>query len=102
MTYFSESHDLWTARAAGSVAGAAISLIYLLPKGRREAASRFVTGLVCGLIFGAPLGLWLADKLKLTAHLSALEITLSGSTLASLTAWWGLGVLKRLAEAKAR
>ena len=36
-----------------------MSLVYLLPKSRREAASRFFTGLSCGLIFGGPTGLWI-------------------------------------------
>lgn len=30
---------LWTAKATGAVAGSAISLAYMLPRGRREAAS---------------------------------------------------------------
>jgi hypothetical protein len=37
---------------AAKAAGAGVSLIYLLPKSRREAASRFFTGLCCGMIFG--------------------------------------------------
>lgn len=98
MAYFSETQDLWLPRAVGACAGAAVSLIYMLPKGRREAASRFMTGLVCGLIFGGPVGLWGAERMHLTGELSAGEITLAGSALASLTAWWGLGVLARLAE----
>lgn len=98
MAYFSETQELWLPRAVGACAGAAVSLIYMLPKGRREAASRYVTGLVCGMIFGGPLGLWVADRLQLAGELSAGEIALGGSALASLTAWWGLGVLARLAE----
>jgi MFS family permease len=98
MAYLSESHELWSARAVGAVAGAAISLIYMLPKGRREAASRFITGLVCGMIFGPALGVWIADKLRLADGLAASEIMLAGSALASLTAWWAMGALKRLAE----
>ena len=34
-----------------------MSLIYLLPKIKREAASRFFTGLCCGMIFEGPVGL---------------------------------------------
>ena len=39
--------DIWLylAKLAGAAAGAMISLVYLVPKGRREAASRFLVGL---------------------------------------------------------
>lgn len=98
MAYLAEDTQLWAARAAGAFAGASVSVIYMLPKGRREAASRFVTGLVAGLVFGGPAGLYWGEKLGL-AHLSSpTEIMLSGSAFVSLTAWWGLGALRRVAE----
>ncbi|MCM2477843.1 hypothetical protein HGO38_30830 [Rhizobium sp. CG5] len=97
MTDFSQDPQFWGARALGALAGSAISLIYLLPKTRREAASRLVTGLACGLIFGGPTGLWLGQKLDLLDHLTGFEIMLAGATAASLSAWWGLGLLARLA-----
>lgn len=97
MSDFSNDAGLWATRAIGASAGAAVSLIYLLPKNRREAASRFLTGLACGVIFGGPAGLWLADHLTLEGQLSSSEIMLSGSAAASLCAWWALGVLQRLA-----
>jgi hypothetical protein len=98
MAYLAEDNGMWAARAAGAVAGACLSVIYMLPKGRREAAIRFVTGFVAGLIFGAPAGLYLAARLGLAAELSGPETALSGSAAVSLTAWWALGVLKRVAE----
>lgn len=93
-------HDpgLWMARAAGSAAGAGISLVYLLPKSRREAASRFVTGLACGMIFGGPTGLWLAERLGIGGQLSDPETMLAGAAAASLSAWWVLGAMTRLAD----
>ncbi|HEX2148199.1 MAG TPA: DUF6107 family protein [Pseudorhizobium sp.] len=86
------------AKAAGAAAGAGVSLIYLLPKSRREAASRFFTGLCCGLIFGKPAGLWLAGRMGITHDLTGLEISLTGSAAASLLAWWVLGALVRVSE----
>ncbi|KAA0699966.1 hypothetical protein DTW90_11725 [Neorhizobium sp. P12A] len=97
MADFSNDAGLWTARAVGASAGAAVSLIYLLPKNRREAASRFFTGLACGIIFGGPAGVWIAERLALSDTLSAFETMLSGSAAASLCAWWGLGILHRVA-----
>jgi hypothetical protein len=98
MSDFANEPHMWAARAAGAAAGAAVSLIYLLPKSRREAATRFLTGLACGIIFGGPAGLFLMEKLGLSGALSGSEVMLSGSAAASLCAWWGLGILSRLAE----
>lgn len=89
---------LWAARTLGATAGAGVSLIYLLPKTRREAASRFLTGLSCGLIFGGPTGLWLTARLGIGGSLSGVETLLAGSAAASLSAWWVLGALARVAE----
>ncbi|WP_454745184.1 DUF6107 family protein [Ciceribacter selenitireducens] len=96
MTDFSHDGGLWSARVIGALAGSAISLVYLLPKGRREAAIRFLTGVCCGMIFGGPAGLWIVRKLDVAAGLSPPETMLAGATAASLTAWWGLGLLVRL------
>lgn len=97
MSDFANDAGLWAVRALGASAGAAVSLVYLLPKSRREAASRFFTGLCCGLIFGHPAGIWIAERLALVDTLTTSELMLSGSALASLCAWWGLGILSRLA-----
>jgi hypothetical protein len=98
------AHDpaFWMERAAGASAGAAISLVYMLPKGRREAVTRFVTGLVSGVVFGGPAGVWLSHRLGISAFLTASEIMLSGAAAVSLTAWWGLGLLERLAKRSGR
>jgi hypothetical protein len=85
-------------RTIGASAGAAVSLIYMLPAGRREAACRFVAGLITGLVFGGPAGVLLAGRLGIATRLSASEIMLSGAAAASLTAWWALGVLARVAR----
>ncbi|MFB2551006.1 DUF6107 family protein [Ensifer soli] len=89
---------LWVARGVGAAAGAAVALAYMLPKGRREAASRFFTALACGLVFGGPAGVWLAGRLGIAGDLTAFETLLSGSAAASLSAWWTLGALVRTAE----
>lgn len=98
MADFGNDAGIWAAKAVGASAGAAVSLIYLLPKSRREAAGRFFTGLACGMIFGGPTGLWLAARLDIAADLSGPELMLAGSAAASLSAWWGLGILARVAE----
>ncbi|HEY6633602.1 MAG TPA: DUF6107 family protein, partial [Rhizobiaceae bacterium] len=41
---------LWAVKGAGAVAGSAVSLAYILPQGRRDAAARFAVGVVCGLV----------------------------------------------------
>ena len=98
MAHLPSDAGLWAAKIVGASAGAAVSLIYLLPKSRREAAGRFFTGLSCGLIFGGPTGVWAAERLQLTAMLSASDVMLAGSAAASLCAWWALGILSRLAD----
>lgn len=97
MTDFAPEPGLTALRLCGAVAGAAVSLVYLLPKSRREAATRFLTGLACGLIFGPPAGLWIARQAGLAHTLSAPELALTGSAAASLSAWWVLGALVRIA-----
>jgi hypothetical protein len=88
----------WMERTIGASAGAAVSLVYMLPADRREAACRFVAGVVSGLVFGGPAGVVLAGRLGIAAHLSASEIMLSGAAAVSLCAWWGLGGLARVAR----
>jgi hypothetical protein len=97
MADFSNDAWLWATRVLGASAGAAVSLVYLVPKSRREAASRFFTGLACGTIFGTPTGIWIAEQLALADRLSVSEVILSGSAASSLCAWWGLGILSRIA-----
>ncbi|WP_019996475.1 DUF6107 family protein [Aureimonas ureilytica] len=89
---------LWGAKLAGAVGGSVISIAYLLPAGRREAAVRFLAGAVTGLVFGGPSGLALGDQLGFTERIGAAELALIGSASASLCAWWALGVLQRFAD----
>ncbi len=86
---------LWLAKAAGALAGSAISLAYLLPSGRREAAIRFAVGVACGVVFGGATGVKLAAELGIAGALGPAEIMLMGSAAASLCAWWALGFLMR-------
>ncbi|MEX0345051.1 MAG: DUF6107 family protein [Rhizobiaceae bacterium] len=91
MTDMSGAAWIWVAKGAGAVAGSAISLAYMLPRGRREAAARFAVGLVSGLVFGGTAGLKIAAMLDLQDMLGEVELMLMGSTAASLLAWWVLG-----------
>lgn len=102
MSEFLHDTGLWAARLTGSVAGVGISLVYLLPQSHREAASRFMCGMLSGVIFGGPLGLWLARHFALSDGLSTQDIVLAGSAAASLSCWWVLGILTRLASRYAK
>ena len=89
---------LFGAKMAGAIGGSLISIAYLLPSGRREAAVRFLTGAVTGLVFGGPAGIALADHVGFGTKLTAAELAVMGSAAASLCAWWALGVIQRFAD----
>ncbi|NRB31533.1 MAG: hypothetical protein HRU27_13150 [Rhizobiaceae bacterium] len=89
---------LWLAKVLGALMGSIVSLAYVMPRGRREALSRLLVGVVTGLIFGGTAGVKLADTMGLLGKISTFEFTLMGATLASLSAWWGLGALQRVLE----
>jgi hypothetical protein len=97
MTDLGSEPGVGIATILGSTAGAGISLIYLLPRTCREAASRFLTGMSFGLIFGEPMGVWLTTKLGIEGELSGSKVMLAGSAAASLCAWWVLGALAGVA-----
>ncbi len=89
---------LWGAKILGALAGSLVSVAYVMPRGRREAATRLLVGLVAGLVFGSTAGVKMADMIGLLGKISAFEITLMGATLSSLCAWWSLGTLQRIVE----
>jgi len=89
---------IFGAKMIGSVAGSIISLAYILPRGRREAALRLAVGMITGLVFGTTVGLKMAESLGVLERLTVFETTLIGSTLASLCAWWAIGLLHRIHE----
>jgi hypothetical protein len=99
MTDIAPAATEWAAKGAGAVAGSAISLAYVLPQGRREAALRFAVGVVSGLMFGATVGLKVAAELGVETLLGTTETLLMGSAAASLCAWWALGLIMRLFQA---
>lgn len=94
----SETAFVWFAKIVGAVAGSAVSLAYMLPNGKREAAIRFAVGIICGMIFGGAAGVKIAETLSLEPLLGRAELMLMGATGASLAAWSVLGILKRFAE----
>src|SRR5690606_37797401 len=85
----------WAVKGAGAVAGSAISLAYMLPHGRREAAARFAVGVISGLVFGGTAGVKIASELDIAGRLGSGEVVLMGSAAASLFAWWGVGFVVR-------
>lgn len=93
-----EGAMLWSAKAGGAVAGSAISLAFMLPANRREAAIRFAVGVAAGLVFGGMAGLKLAAELGLENKAGPFELMLTGSAAASLCAWWALGALAKMAR----
>lgn len=100
MTDVTTTASEWAVRAVGAVAGSAVSLAYILPQDRREAATRFAVGLVCGLVFGGTAGLKIAAELGIEQMIGPTELMLMGSAAASLCAWWALGVLTRVLSPK--
>ena len=96
MSDISQAAWIWSAKGAGAVAGSAISIAYMLPKGRREAAIRFFVGVITGVVFGSAAGMKIATALDADTLLSPVEISLMGATAASLFSWWGLGMIARL------
>jgi hypothetical protein len=95
MTDLTDAAWIWLAKGAGAVAGSAISLAYILPHGRRDAAARFAVGVVCGLVFGGTAGLKIAAELGVQDAIGPGELVLMGSAVASLCAWWALGFAAR-------
>ncbi len=95
MTDLSQTGWVWIAKGAGAVAGSAISLAYILPHGRHEAAARFAVGVVCGLVFGGTAGLKISTELGLENIIGSMELMLMGSAAASLCAWWAIGFVVR-------
>lgn len=93
-----DTHWLWLAKLAGAVAGSAISLAYILPTDRREAAIRFAIGVACGLVFGGTAGLKIATELGIAKSIGTGELVLMGSAAASLGAWWGLGIISQVVK----
>ena len=91
---------LWAAKGAGAVAGSAVSLAYILPQGRRDAAARFAVGVVCGVVFGGTAGLKIAVELGVEEQIGPAETMLMGSAAASLCAWWALGAVIRMLKRK--
>jgi Family of unknown function (DUF6107) len=101
MTDWTTTLTDWSARGAGAVAGSSVSLIYLLPKQRHQAASRLVVGIICGLVFGQAAGEKLVQFMALEVHPKEFEVVLMGAAAASFASWWSLGFLVRLIEKSA-
>lgn len=89
---------IWLAKITGAVSGSAVSLAYMLPKGKREAAIRFAVGLICGMIFGGAAGVKIAEQLNLSSSLGHAEVMLMGASAASFAAWTALGFFKRFTD----
>jgi hypothetical protein len=98
MTNWSDAAWIMAAKAAGAVAGSVVSLAYMLPKDKSEAAIRFLVGIVCGLAFGGMAGVKIANELDIRGQIGDGELMLMGATAASLAAWSALGIFARLAS----
>ncbi|MCO4318351.1 DUF6107 family protein [Phyllobacterium sp. 21LDTY02-6] len=97
MTNWSDAAWVLAAKAAGAIAGSAVSLAYMLPKQKSEAAIRLIVGIVCGLAFGGAAGVKIAAELNIRGELGDGELMLMGAAAASLAAWTALGIFTRLA-----
>lgn len=90
-----ELHSAWIAKLVGAISGSAISLAYLLPRNRREAAIRLFVGVSTGFMFGP----WAAARMSaLGFHGTEVENHLAGAALVSGVAWWGWGAVQRVLE----
>jgi len=98
LTDLPEQVWVFFAKTVGAICGSAISIAYLLPSSKREAFLRFIIGITSGVMFGMFVGIKLAEQLGIKEHLSKAEIALSGAAMASLCAWWALGVMARIAR----
>ncbi|TXR49857.1 DUF6107 family protein [Phyllobacterium endophyticum] len=98
MTHWSDAALILAAKAAGAIAGSAVSLAYMLPKDKSEAAIRFLVGIVCGLAFGGAAGVKIAAELDIGGELGKGELMLMGAAAASLAAWTALGIFARIAS----
>lgn len=87
---------LFCAKFGGALAGSIVSIAFLIPRNRREAVLRLCVGFICGLVFGGTVGVMLADRLGIVGQIEPDEIALVGASLASLSAWWGMGALQRI------
>ncbi|MGN6447962.1 MAG: DUF6107 family protein [Brucella intermedia] len=96
--FTSETTWIWFAKMVGAMAGSAVSLAYMLPHGKREAAIRFAVGIICGMVFGGAAGVKISETLALGGLLGRAELMLMGSAAASLAVWSALGIFKRFSE----
>lgn len=96
MSDVSQTVLIWTLKGAGAAAGSALSLIYMLPATRREAAARFLAGVIAGLVFGSTVGLAIAGRLGVADRLGTADMVLMGSAATSVAAWWALGAVARI------
>ncbi|MGB3349882.1 MAG: DUF6107 family protein [Brucella anthropi] len=96
--FTSEVTWIWFAKMAGAMAGSFMSLAYMAPRGKREAAIRFAVGVICGIVFGGAAGVKISEVLALGGLLGREEMMLIGSAVASLAAWSVLGVFQHLSE----
>lgn len=85
--------EAFAERAIGASAGAVLSLVYLMPMRWQEAAARFATGIICGLIFGSSVGSFMVTTFKI--DVPADELQLAGACAASFCSWWALGMIAR-------
>lgn len=98
MTEMAPAASEWLAKLAGAFAGSAISLAYLLPRGRREAGLRFAVSMTAGLVFGGTAGIAVAERFGITEQMAPHETLTMGAALASLSIWWLIGFSVRLGE----
>lgn len=97
----SDPHNaLWAAKFIGAFAGSAISLAYILPKGRREAAIRFASGVTGGLVLGTTVGAYVAHELSIDTIMTDFEVVMMGSSVASLFLWWAIGFVLRISDTR--
>ena len=78
-------------KLVGSLAGAALALVFVPPRTRQGFARRLIAALICGTIFANYVRSWAAFD-------NDGEGLLAASCLTAYASWWCMGTLKRITE----
>lgn len=79
------------ARLIGAAGGAVVGVVFIWPRTRREALSRLVVSMICGILLEDHVEWWL--KVPESA-----DMTMGNAAIGAAMSWWVIGVGVRLAR----